>query len=197
MPLFRRKPSARPVRSRSGIAMSEAQSAALVRAAEAGRKPGPVVDPGRDVLDVCSSMFDVCRHCQESHLDRLGAACMFDVDGGEVPAWMFGVLRTIVEMMVADIAGGVRGRIPGAAVGVTLRRSGEFWALAIAENISGDAGARRAARRLTMVRALTDRLDCVCRILPNAWGSTIAIAFPLNTAGHAEVVPIPANRILH
>ncbi|MHB1203968.1 MAG: hypothetical protein ACYCZX_00250 [Rhodospirillaceae bacterium] len=172
---------------------AKAEMAAALRATEMVQTPGPLVDHAGHSLDICSSMFDVCRHCQETHLDRLGAACMFDVDGGEVPAWMFQVLRAIVEMVVADIAAGVKGRVAGSAVGVTLRRSGAFWALAIAENLSGDAGAKRAARRLTMVRALTDRLECVCRILPNAWGSTIAIAFP---ADRAEASTPPA-RVLH
>jgi hypothetical protein len=161
--------------------------------AEMALTPGPLLDYGPRLLDICSAMFDVCRHCQETQLDSLGATCMFDVDGGEVPSWMFQILRAIVEMVVVDIAAGAAGRLPGAAVGITLRRSGGFWALAIAENLSGDAGSRRAARRLTMVRALTDRLECVCRILPNPWGSTIAIAFP---AGQSEA-SAPPDRVLH
>lgn len=171
-----------------------AEMVAAVRATEMVQTPGPLIDRGGGgSLDICSSMFDVCRHCQETHLNSLGAACMFDVDGGEVPSWMFQVLRAIVEMVVADIAAGVTDRVPGSAVGVTLRRSGAFWALAIAENLSGDAGSRRSARRLTMVRALTDRLECVCRILPNAWGSTIAIAFPAGPRQEST----PPDRVVH
>jgi hypothetical protein len=186
MTISRRKPPA-------SLPVPTAQ--AVERATEMVQTPGPLIDHGRQSLDICSAMFDVCRHCQETHLDSLGATCMFDVDGGEVPSWMFQVLRSIVEMVVADIAAGTSGRLPGAAVGITLRRGGGFWALAIAENLSGDseAGARRAARRLTMVRALTDRLECVCRILPNPWGSTIAIAFPVGQTEDGGLV----DRILH
>jgi hypothetical protein len=122
---------------------------------------------------------------------------MFDVDGGQVPSWMFDMLRAVVQLVMTDIAAGVHRSIPGGAVGITLRRSGNFWALAIAENLSGSAGERRAARRLTMVRALTDRMDCVCRILPNAWGSTVAIAFPISDTALGGGGPIPANRVVH
>lgn len=154
-------------------------------------------EPGAGTTDICSALFDVCRHCQETWLDSLGATCMFDVDGGRVPSWMYEMLRAVIEMVVADIAGRAETRVPGAAVGITLRRSGNFWALAIAENLSGAAGEARAARRLTMVRALTDRLDCVCRILPNAWGSTIAVAFPISDTSTGGGLPVPANRVLH
>jgi hypothetical protein len=128
---------------------------------------------------MCSSIYDVCRRSQHKHLDPIGAACMFDVDGGRGPSWMIEALTAVIEMIVADIAAGMPGKLPGAAVGITLRQSGGFWALAIAENVSGPKGAARAARRLAMVRALLDRLDCVCRALPNANGSTIAVAFPI------------------
>lgn len=156
-----------------------------------------VVEPGPATTDICSALFDVCRQCQESYLDGLGATCMFDVDGGRVPSWMYEMLRAVIELVVADIAARAEERMPGAAVGITLRRSGNFWALAIAENLSGRAGEHRALRRLTMVRALTDRLDCVCRILPNAWGSTIAIAFPISDTATGGGLPVPTNRVLH
>lgn len=165
-----------------------------IEEAKVAPRPG---DHAAGTTDICSALFDVCRHCQESYLDSLGAACMFDVDGGRVPSWMYEMLRAVIEMVVADIAGRAGPRVPGAAVGVTLRRSGNFWALAIAENLSGEAGEARAVRRLTMVRALTDRLDCVCRILPNAWGSTIAVAFPISDTATGGGLPVPVNRVLH
>ena len=138
-------------------------------------------------------MFDVCKHCQEDHLDRHGAVCMFDVDGGQMPVWMFQVLKAIVELVVADIAAGAHRRAMGSAVGITVKHAGGFWALAIAENLSGPAGEGRSARRLTMVRALTDRLECVVRILPNPSGSTIAIAFPAGGVEPEIILP----RVLH
>jgi hypothetical protein len=117
---------------------------------------------------------------------------MFDVDGGRAPSWMIEALRAVIEMIFADIAVGMPPKQHGAAVGVTLRQSGGFWALAIAENVSGPKGAARATRRLAMVRALLDRLDCVCRALPNDHGSTIAVAFPI-----AEKSIACTNGVLH
>ena len=151
---------------------------------------------GAPATDICSALFDVCLHCQETHLDAVGATCMFDVDGGQVPCWMYEVLRDVIEAVVLDIAShGSRTR--GAAVGITLRRSGNYWALAIAENLSRDAGAHHALRRLAVVRALTNRLACVCRILPNAWGSTVAIAFPISDIVTAGDNCPPADRCEH
>lgn len=197
MPTFRRKKSALPARNRSSAVISDAHTDAFLHAAATRQLSAPLVNDEQP-RDICSSMFETCRQCQDAHLDPLGATCMFDVDGGEVPVWMFDVLRAIVEMVVADIAASATSRVPGGAVGITLRHSGAFWALAIAENITGETGAKRAARRLTMVRALTDRLDCVCRILPNAWGSTIAIAFPDGPIEHnAHEHSAPGGQLLH
>jgi hypothetical protein len=141
---------------------------------------------------MCASMFEVCRRTQREHLDPLGAACLFDVDSGRAPSWMIEALSAVIEMIIADIAGGTPMKLPGAAVGITLRQSGGFWALAIAENVSGPKGAAQASRRLAMVRALLDRLDCICRALPNPKGSTIAIAFPI-----AEKAIACTNGVLH
>jgi hypothetical protein len=152
----------------------------------------PAASPANGI-DVCSALFEICKDAQSRHLDPLGAACMFDVDGGRAPSWVLEALRSVIEMTIADIAR-TSEKLAGGAVGITLRQSGGFWALAIAENLSGTKGAARGTRRLAMVRALTDRIDCICRALPNPNGSTIAVAFP---AGE-QALPSPrTGRVLH
>jgi hypothetical protein len=163
----------------------------------AAHPPAPATPAARNVngVDMCSSIFEACKRAQSEHLDALGATCMFDVDGGCAPPWAVETLRSVIETMIADIARTAE-RTPGAAVGVTLRQSGGFWALAIAENLSGATGAARAPGRLAMVRALTDRIDCVCRALPNPNGSTIALAFPVGERPAAGTNR-GTNRMLH
>ena len=57
-------------------------------------------------------MFEICRRSQHDLLDRHGVACMFDVDSGRVPAWMFENFRMIVETLLTDIANDVDRKRP-------------------------------------------------------------------------------------
>jgi hypothetical protein len=150
------------------------------------------------VVDVCSSLMQVCHACQAELLNPKGITCLIDIDGGNLAAWRCNIIGRLVRALIEEISQAVRPGARGGRVTVALHHKGEVWVLAVA-----DEGVRSFDRSVPVdatapVLHLARPLKGTCRTRQTPRGAVTAVLFTVKqparvTADWRSALATPAE----
>src|SRR5262245_16875387 len=142
---------AAPVGADSGL-HAEANKDLLSSLLAESQTEAPAAPTSTDAIDVCAFLFEGCKQWQRLFLDEAGLTCMFDCDAGRLPEMTCEKLGGLIRNRFRNIASRTEG--PGGTITLTLRRRGNLWALAIADQHVRRVGPRLGKAEMVVMRGL-------------------------------------------
>jgi hypothetical protein len=139
--------------------------------------------------DVCSYLFKFCRYYQREVFNPRGITCLFDVHSGPMAAWRCDLLGRIMQAIIDDIFLHAHARTKTGQVTVSLKRAGEFWALAIADQEIRSYPRPAQVPPLPCLQGMALQLNGVARARVSRHGGVTGVIFPDQPWFDAPVAP--------